>query len=67
MTGNYKIEITLFNISNERVEQIITLLNVMSELLEIAGGQVLFTVSPIEINDEEVEREIETELAKKTG
>ncbi len=65
MIGNYEIRITLLKVSDEHIEQLVNLLDVISELLEIAGGQVLFTVSPIEINDEEVEHEIEAALSKK--
>ena len=65
MIGNYEIRITLFKVLSEHIEQLINLLNVISELLEIAGGQVLFTAGPLEINDEEVEREIKASLTKK--
>ena len=67
MRKNYEISIKLLNVSDEHFVQLVNLLDVVFELLEMAGVQVLFTAEPFEIDEDELEHEIEIAFSKKTG
>ncbi len=66
MLKNYEIRIQLLGVAEEHVIQLEQLLNVVSELIETAGGLVLWTASDLDIVEEEVEHEIDVALAEKT-
>ena len=58
MKKNYLVTISLVGVSEEHVGELLNLLNAVSEILEIAGGRVLFMADELKIDEEELKDEI---------